>query len=175
MVEIDNPILGRYGNWVKTTATEFAEKTEIYKALSQLFAKINHTHTKSDITDFSHTHTISNITNLQTTLDGKADANHTHNQWDNYVLNTYATLYVNETIHLCHLHYNRSFTSASADTFYTWHTALIPSEYQPSVQVQGSMNQIGSLIVNGNGDILGKFGIAWSSSRTVAGDCWWHY
>ena len=31
----------------------------------------SHTHTKSEITDFSHTHAISEVTNLQSTLDGK--------------------------------------------------------------------------------------------------------
>lgn len=62
----NEPVLGQYGRWIKATATDFAEKTEIYKALSQLFAKI------------SHTHTIANITNLQTTLNGKANSSHTH-------------------------------------------------------------------------------------------------
>ena len=38
----------------------------------------SHTHTKSDVTDFAHTHTISDVTNLQTSLDGKSDTSHTH-------------------------------------------------------------------------------------------------
>ncbi len=37
-----------------------------------------HTHTKSNITDFTHTHAVADVTGLQTTLDGKALLSHAH-------------------------------------------------------------------------------------------------
>ena len=40
---------------------------------SYLSSLPSHTHTKSEITDFSHTHGISDVTNLQTSLDGKVN------------------------------------------------------------------------------------------------------
>lgn len=48
---------------------------------SYLSSLPNHTHTKSEITDFTHTHSISDITTLQTTLNGKANKSHTHNEY----------------------------------------------------------------------------------------------
>ena len=56
-----------------------ASHTHNYAAASHThsgYAASNHTH--SNYASSSHTHTISNITNLQSTLDGKADADHTH-------------------------------------------------------------------------------------------------
>ena len=37
-----------------------------------------HTHTKSNITDFTHTHAVADVTGLQTTLNGKALLSHAH-------------------------------------------------------------------------------------------------
>ncbi len=37
-----------------------------------------HTHTKSNITDFTHTHAVADVTGLQTALDGKALSSHSH-------------------------------------------------------------------------------------------------
>jgi hypothetical protein len=37
-----------------------------------------HTHTKSNITDFTHTHAVADVTGLQTALDGKALLSHAH-------------------------------------------------------------------------------------------------
>ena len=48
---------------------------------SSLYAETSHTHTKSEITNFTHTHSISDITTLQTTLNGKANTSHTHNEY----------------------------------------------------------------------------------------------
>ena len=48
---------------------------------SSLYAETSHTHTKSEITDFTHTHSISDVTTLQTTLNGKANKSHTHNEY----------------------------------------------------------------------------------------------
>lgn len=97
------------------------------------------------------------------------------NKWVKTELNDYASLYVNANLGLCKLRYSRSFGSASADTFYTWHSGLIPAKYRPSHQCHGAFNHVGSLIVNSDGDIIGKFGSAWSSERTVIGECWWWY
>ncbi len=48
---------------------------------SSLYAETSHTHTKSEITNFTHTHSISDVATLQTTLNGKADKSHTHNEY----------------------------------------------------------------------------------------------
>ena len=45
---------------------------------SYLSSLPNHTHKKSEITDFTHTHSISDVTALQTTLNEKANTSHTH-------------------------------------------------------------------------------------------------
>jgi hypothetical protein len=90
-------------------------------------------------------------------------------------VSSYATLYVNKDLRLCELRYVRSFSSAVADTFYSWHTGAIPSDYRPSDQVNGSMNQVGTLYTDSNGDIGGKFANSWSSNRTVKGTVMWHY
>ena len=45
-------------------------------------SNVDHTHTKSDITDFEHTHAISGVEGLQDALDGKSDDNHTHTKSD---------------------------------------------------------------------------------------------
>lgn len=165
--------LGYYGEWrVITSYTDFYKYTDIYTAINHDFAKKSHEHT---------IYQVSNLENMLddkadvSMLDDKADVTHTHSTWTSTTLNNYTTLYVNEALHLCHLHYARSFNQANADQFYTWHTGLIPTEYRPSVQVQGAINQVGTLIVNSNGDILGKFSVSWSSSRTVVGDVWWHF
>lgn len=88
---------------------------------------------------------------------------------------SYATLYVNESERLCELRYVRTFSSASADTFYEWHSGAIPSKYRPSSQVMGSMNQVGGIYVDSDGDIGGKFANGFSSNRSVIGTVMWHY
>ena len=76
---------------------------------------------------------------------------------------------------MCELRYVRTFGSASANTFYEWHTGVIPSGYRPSSQVGGAINQGGTLYVNASGDIGGIFSRSWSSSANVIGTCMWHY
>jgi len=98
--------------------------------------------------------------------------------WETVALNsggTYGTLYVNKETRTCELRYTRKFSSASADTFYEWHSSAIPYTYQPSSQVQGSFNHVGSIYVDVVGAIGGKFSIGWSSERTVIGTVMWHY
>lgn len=98
------------------------------------------------------------------------------NRWKLEDINiSYARLYVNEKIRMCHLNYYRQFGSATADTFYTWHSGGIPSDYRPPLQCNGSLNQVGVLYVDANGDIGGKFANSFSSSRNVSGSVIWHY
>lgn len=106
-----------------------------------------------------------------------SDVDHTHSTWNSMTLSPYATLYVNEALHLCRLHFDRTFDSAGADTFYTWSSAstLIPSTYCPSVQSHGSINQAGVLYVGADGSYGGKFAVGWNSARHCIGDCWWNY
>lgn len=96
--------------------------------------------------------------------------------WRTVSLNiSYATLRVNEAEKLCILTYVRDFSAADADKFYTWHTGAIPSTYRPPNQVNGSMNQVGTLYVDSTGEIGGKFANSWSSNRTVKGTVMWQY
>lgn len=98
--------------------------------------------------------------------------------WETVTLNsggTYATLYVNKETRTAELRYVRDFNSASADTFYSWHTGAIPQDYRPSTQVNGSFNQVGTLYIDSTGEIGGKFANSWSSTRTVKGSVMWHY
>lgn len=98
--------------------------------------------------------------------------------WETVTLDsggTYATLYVNKETRTAELQYNRTFPSASADTFYSWHTGAIPQGYRPSTQVNGSFNQVGVLYVDPTGEIGGKFANSWSSNRLCKGTVIWHY
>ena len=88
---------------------------------------------------------------------------------------SYGTLYVNGKTRTAELRYVRTFESASADTFYTWHSGAIPTAYRPDAQVNGSMNQVGTLYVDSTGEIGGKFANSWSSTRTCKGSVMWHY
>ena len=88
---------------------------------------------------------------------------------------SYATFYVNEAIRECELRYVREFSAADGDKFYTWHTSAIPENYRPSVQVNGSINQVGIIYVDSTGEIGGKFANTFSSTRTCKGSVMWHY
>ena len=88
---------------------------------------------------------------------------------------SYGTLYVNTTLRLCELRYVRAFSSATAYTYYTWHTGAIPSSYRPSSQVVGSFNYGGTLYVDSEGDIGGLFTNGWSSTHNIIGSVMWHY
>ena len=95
--------------------------------------------------------------------------------WRSHAFTSYGTLFINGALRLCELNYSRTFSSADADKFYSWHTGAVPLEYRPNMQVNGSMNQVGVLYVDSNGEIGGKFANAWSSSRLVKGTVNWHY
>ena len=182
--------LNEYG-WRETTPQALFGSNGFYIWLNTLFANKSHTHTISNITNFpstmppsSHSHSLSDITNLSTTYLTQSSASttyapisHTHSTWTSVNLNnSYATLYVNEAIRMCDFHYQRDFTSATADTNYSWHTGLIPSDYRPITQATGSFNFLGTLIINTNGNVGGRFATTWTnSSRTVQGSAMWHY
>ena len=88
---------------------------------------------------------------------------------------SYATFYVNEALRMCELRYVREFSSATGDTFYTWHSSAIPEDYRPSAQVNGSINQVGILYVDSTGEIGGKFANTFSSTRNCKASVMWHY
>ena len=88
---------------------------------------------------------------------------------------SYATFYVNEAIRMCELRYVREFSIATGDTFYTWHSSAIPEDYRPPAQVNGAINQVGTLYVDSNGEIGGKFANSFSSTRNCKASVIWHY
>ena len=85
--EVDNMNLGGgssgevdLSNYIRKSSTSGLVKNDgSIDTTSYLSSLPNHTHKKSEITDFTHTHSISDITALQTTLNGKANTSHTHN------------------------------------------------------------------------------------------------
>lgn len=60
--------LGYYGEWVHISQLPSENVrfplTQMYSLISQFFAELSHTHTKSEITDFAHTHLLSEIRDL---------------------------------------------------------------------------------------------------------------
>lgn len=84
--EVDNMNLGSgssgevdLSNYIRKSSTSGLVKNDgSIDTTSYLSSLPNHTHKKSEITDFTHTHSISDITTLQTTLNGKANTSHTH-------------------------------------------------------------------------------------------------
>ena len=82
--EVDNMNLGGGGevdlsNYIQKSSTSGLVKNDgSIDTTSYLSSLPNHTHKKSEITDFTHTHSISDVTTLQTALDGKANTSHTH-------------------------------------------------------------------------------------------------
>ena len=84
--EVDNMNLGggssgevNLSNYIRKSSTSGLVKNDgSIDTTSYLSILPNHTHTKSEITDFTHTHSINDITTLQTTLNGKANTSHTH-------------------------------------------------------------------------------------------------
>ena len=85
--EVDNMNLGGGGevdlsNYIRKSSTSGLVKNDgSIDTTSYLSSLPSHTHTKSEITNFTHTHSISDITTLQTTLNGKANKSHTHNEY----------------------------------------------------------------------------------------------
>ena len=87
--EVDNMNLGSgssgevdLSNYIRKSSTSGLVKNDgSIDTTSYLSSLPSHTHTKSEITDFTHTHSISDITTLQTTLNGKANKSHTHNEY----------------------------------------------------------------------------------------------
>ena len=78
----DFPVIPDVSNYIQKSSTSGLVKNDgSIDTTSYLSSLPSHTHTKSEITNFTHTHSISDITTLQTTLNGKANTSHTHNEY----------------------------------------------------------------------------------------------
>ena len=74
LVDLANQLATARTITIGSTGKSFDGSSNISFTLGEIgAAAASHTHTKSQITDFSHTHPISDITNLQTSLDGKVN------------------------------------------------------------------------------------------------------
>lgn len=73
----------------------------------------------------------SDVTSLQSTVNGKASASHTHTGWTYLKLNDYSSIYYNSAIKMCSFRYYRSSYSFSSTSAITLHSGLIPSAYRP--------------------------------------------
>jgi len=66
---------------IEDSAASYAKKKTLWSNIKSvlktyfdsIYAAVSHTHTKSQITDFSHNHPISEVTNLQSSLDAKVN------------------------------------------------------------------------------------------------------
>ena len=75
-------ISGALNNKINKSSTKGLVKNDgSIDTTSYLSSLPSHTHTKSEITDFTHTHNISDVATLQTTLNEKANKSHTHNEY----------------------------------------------------------------------------------------------
>ena len=72
-------ISGALNNKINKSSTKGLVKNDgSIDTTSYLSSLPSHTHTKSEITNFTHTHSISDVDTLQTALNTKADKSHTH-------------------------------------------------------------------------------------------------
>jgi hypothetical protein len=100
-----------------------SNQTDLQNALNAK-ASTTHTHTKSQITDFSHVHPISEITSLQTSLDSKAASVHSHIISDTTGLQAALDLKASTThthtksqiTDFAHTHDDRYYTESETDT-----------------------------------------------------------
>ena len=75
-------ISGALNNKINKSSTKGLVKNDgSIDTTSYLSSLPSHTHTKSEITNFTHTHSISDVDTLQTALNGKANKSHTHNEY----------------------------------------------------------------------------------------------
>ena len=69
-------------NYIQKSSTSGLVKNDgSIDTTSYLSSLPNHTHTKSEITNFTHAHSISDVATLQGALNTKADKSHTHNEY----------------------------------------------------------------------------------------------
>lgn len=73
----------------------------------------------------------STVTSLQATVNGKANASHTHTDWTYLKLNDYSWIYYNNAIKMCLFRYYRSSYKFSSTSAIKLHSGLIPSAYRP--------------------------------------------
>ena len=98
-------------NYIQKSSTSGLVKNDgSIDTTSYLSSLPNHTHTKSEITNFTHTHSISDVTTLQTVLDGKA--NNTHNHSISNITNLQSTLNNKANEEHTHPHEDISFTGS---------------------------------------------------------------
>ena len=98
-------------NYIRKSSTSGLVKNDgSIDTTSYLSSLPSHTHTKSEITNFTHTHSISDVTTLQTVLDGKA--NNTHNHSISNITNLQSTLNNKANEEHTHPHEDISFTGS---------------------------------------------------------------
>ena len=98
-------------NYIRKSSTPGLVKNDgSIDTTSYLSSLPSHTHTKSEITNFTHTHSISDVTTLQTVLDGKA--NNTHNHSISNITNLQSTLNNKADEEHTHPHEDISFTGS---------------------------------------------------------------
>ncbi len=71
------------------------------------------------------------VNSLTNSINGKANASHTHNGWTYLKLNDYSSIYYNNEIKMCYFRYYRSSYNFTKTGGFTLHSGLIPSAYRP--------------------------------------------
>lgn len=75
----------------------------------------------------------SDIDSLQSTVNGKANASHTHTGWNGLTINSYCWLRYNPQLRLVEFRYVRSKYNFSSTSNIKLHSGLIPSAYRPMI------------------------------------------
>lgn len=143
-------------NWTVTPAAKGLRQYRVGNSLLGIYidnkAELGHTHTRSNITDFTHT----------------------HSTWNSVSISN-GTIYYNSALRICELQYSRTFNSGQQNTMYEW-GRLIPETYRPKHMITGNGNRNASTItIDTEGYVYGRFGIAFSSSTSFYYHLVWHY
>lgn len=163
-------------NWLD----EYYTSGEIDTLLSNLLMNIDEkvdveTITQRLATKADKTELESAIANINYLLSGKANTTHYHT-WVGIPLDSYLTLYVNETLGICELKFAKQFGTATANTYYEWYTnGIVPKQYRPVGNAFGGLNYGGILRVKQDGNVGGYFNQSKSSKFTCLGSVMWHY
>lgn len=175
----------QYGN-----LTSIYSNTEIDNFISTVNSSI--TNVQNSLSNYYKKSEIDTKVNaLNASISNKLDKNPSNGgwvakrDWTSYDASN-ISIFINETIHMGSVRMAMPFDSAVKGKAYTWTSYMtIPSAYRPTSYYNGAC-QIeagdtagggGTLWVDSNGKIGGRFDIGWSNgdSRTVRGSIWWRW
>ena len=142
--------------WVETTGEAIFQDNSLVKWLTTIFATKNHTHDKSEISNFAHT----------------------HSGWTSQSVGTYGTLYVNTELRLCEFAYNQdNYTglASSAGTKTLISSSSFPSAYKPLNRVVTPTYRGDTTVLVETSGAVNLFGLNTINSINIHVSLMWHY